>query len=283
MEVTPAGTGNDLGSFDAFVIASAENNPLFADVYGLRFQPLVAERLTTMKRISALGADDEHVVVAAADGDVDRLALVAGDGSLSELPGLGRPYAFSPEVADGVVYYEVLTSNSDTYRFLSFDLNRKAKTKLFESSRLSGILPVGNGVTIHGQAGKPPKNPDLVVVRQPSGQVKSIPVSAEGFGLEAGRRWLATTIQAAGSSFGDNPASVELIDRISGRLKRVKGFQAVCWTPDGTKLLARRVGDPLSSPLVLLDPTKPDDVIELGTVPGLAIYNGAWVRGEPPA
>ncbi|MGQ0623644.1 MAG: hypothetical protein ACT4PP_03170 [Sporichthyaceae bacterium] len=85
----------ELDSYDAFVLASDENNPLFADVYGLRFEPLVAERVTTMKRISSMGADVDHVVVSAADRDVDRLAVVNGDGTLAPVPGLGRPYAFT--------------------------------------------------------------------------------------------------------------------------------------------------------------------------------------------
>jgi hypothetical protein len=37
------------------------------------------------------------------------------------------------------------------------------------------------------------------------------------------------------------------------------------------------------SPLVLLDPNRPEDLVELGTVPGLAIYSGTWVRGAIPS
>lgn len=121
------------------------------------------------------------------------------------------------------------------------------------------------------------------MVRQASGKTKSFPVTANGFGLELGKNWLATTIQETSGTFGDKPSALELINRATGKFQRIEGLQAVCWSPDGTKLVARRVGDPLSSPLVLLDPNKPNDLVELGTVPGLAIYSGTWVRGEVPS
>lgn len=139
---TAPGLARDLSSYDAFVIASAENNPLFADVYGLRFEPLAAERITTMKRISTMGADAERIVVAAADGDVDRLAVVTGDGSLVPVPGLGRPHAFAPVVKDGTIYYEVL-ADDDVSRTLAFDLAQKTKKVLFKSRDLPADIRCG--------------------------------------------------------------------------------------------------------------------------------------------
>lgn len=270
----------DLGSYDAFVIASAENNPLFADVYGLRFDPLVAEQITTMKRISTMAADAEQVVVAAADSDVDRLALVSGSGELVPVPGLGRPYAFVSAIQRGVLYYDTVVGDSEISRAFSFDLGRKKRTRLFDSKGLDGAYPLGGGQFLQGRE-VPVGADSVLVIRDRDGQTKDLSYKAEIFGGYVGKRWAAGTINAPDNSFGNKPETLVLLDMTSGKTKRVDGLQAVCWTPDGTKLLARRVGDPLSSPLVLLDPAKPQDLVEVGTVPGLAIYSGTWVRGEP--
>ncbi|MGQ0632597.1 MAG: hypothetical protein ACT4P1_16375 [Sporichthyaceae bacterium] len=263
------------------MLASAENNPLFADVYGLRFDPLSAERITTMKRISTMSADADHVVVAAADGDVDRLAVVSGDGTLVPVPGLGRPYAFSPFLSGDKLYYEIATED-DASRSLAFDLQKKSKRIVFESKTLYGGYPRRDGLVVFGKVTKPGEH-SVAVVQMPNGERRELSFGAEVFGGADGKRWLASTINAPDNSFGDKPETLVLLNLRTGKTKRVDGLQAVCWTPDGTKLLARRVGDPLTSPLVLLDPNKPQDLVDLGTVPGLAIYSGTWVRGTVPS
>lgn len=122
-----------------------------------------------------------------------------------------------------------------------------------------------------------------MVLRKQSGGTRELSFEVEVLGSTIGRRWLAGTVNAPDNSFGNKPQTLVLLDIKSGRTQRIDGLQSVCFTPDGTLLLARRVGDPLSSPLVLLDPNKPADLVELGTVPGLAIYSGSWVRGSAPS
>lgn len=68
-----------------------------------------------------------------------------------------------------------------------------------------------------------------------------------------------------------------LIDPTSGELTQIDGWQAIAWTPDGTKLLARGTANLADSELALIDPAKPDEPEILGTILGLAIYGGAWV------
>lgn len=94
-------------SFEVYAIGSDAGNVLFADVYGITLNPLRAYRITTDKRISALSADPDTVVVAAADEQIDKLAMVAEGGNLAPVPGLGRPHAFSPEIQpDGRIRHE---------------------------------------------------------------------------------------------------------------------------------------------------------------------------------
>ncbi len=69
----------------------------------------------------------------------------------------------------------------------------------------------------------------------------------------------------------------------TGKTTRTPGLQLICWSPDGTRLLARRTTSPTDSQLVLLDPAKPSAAVDVADVPGLTIYSGAWVRGEVPA
>ncbi|MGQ0630888.1 MAG: hypothetical protein ACT4P1_07585 [Sporichthyaceae bacterium] len=271
----------DLSTYEAFMLASAENNLLFADVYGVRFDPLVVDRITTMKRISSLGADGEQVLVAAADRDVDRLAVVNGDGTLSPVPGLGRPYAFLNKVYDGVLYYQTVKGDTEINREFSYDLAARTKKLLFESAERSGVYPLIGGGFTYGRETPESGADSLVDVEDKSGKVRTLSYKAEIYGGIDGERWSAGTINAPDAGFGDKPETLVLLDLKSGKTKRVDGLQAVCWTPDGTRLLARRVGDPLSSPLVLLDPDKPSDIVEVGTVPGLAIFGGVWVRNNP--
>ncbi|MGQ0624295.1 MAG: hypothetical protein ACT4PP_06525 [Sporichthyaceae bacterium] len=271
----------DLSSYDAVVLASAENNILFADVYGLRFAPLVVDRITTMKRISSMGADSEHVIVAAADGSVDRLALVMGDGTLGPVPGLGRPHAFLNAVDDGVLYYQKVKGDTDINREFAYEFDTRQKMLLFESAERSGVYPLAGGGFTYGRENSEPGSDSLVDLEDRNGKVRTLSWGAQVFGGADGKRWLASTIHSDDGSFAGRPETLVLLSIKSGKTKRIKGLQALCFTPDGTRLLARRVGDPLTSPLVLLDPDDPSDIVEVGTAEGLSIFGGVWVRNNP--
>lgn len=282
-EATPV-QARDLGAYDAFVIASADNNILFADVYGVRFSPLSADRITADKRISSLGADAEHLIVAAADTDVDRLAAVTGDGALVPVPGLGRPFAYNPHVTDGVLFYEDIAGSEDreVNRYFRWDIDAQEESRLFRSGeQLDGITPIGKGSFVFaGTAGRADQE-DSIVIRDPSGELAKYPVGGDTASMAVGARHVATTLVASGNNFGEKPADLVLIAISDGRQTRVPGLQAIAWTPDGTRLLARRTTSPTSSDLVLLDPAKPDQLNEVGSIPDLVIYSGTWVRNNP--
>ncbi|MGQ0623643.1 MAG: hypothetical protein ACT4PP_03165 [Sporichthyaceae bacterium] len=167
-------------------------------------------------------------------------------------------------------------------RFFSFDLDRRAKQQLFDVNGGAGLAPVAGGKLLYGRSTDKIGDASVLEIREKSGKVRTISFKADVFGGSLGTEWTAATINAPDHSFGNKPETLVLLNLKSGKTKRIDGLQAVCFTPDGTRLLARRVGDPLSSPLVLLDPDKPTDLVEVGTVPGLAIFSGTWVRGDAP-
>lgn len=72
-----------------------------------------------------------------------------------------------------------------------------------------------------------------------------------------------------------------LLDASNGKVKRVAGYQILCWSPDGTRLLAKRPGDATNTQLLLLDPAHPAAPIPVHDVPGLVIFGADWVRGAP--
>ncbi|MGQ0464557.1 MAG: hypothetical protein ACT4QG_04470 [Sporichthyaceae bacterium] len=278
----PTPVARDLGSYDAFVLASAENNTLFADVYAIRFQPFGIDRITTGKRISRLGADRDHVVVAAGDENVDRLAVVSGTGDLLPVPGLGRPHAFAPKVVDGVVYYRDIdeADREDDSRYFAYNLGDQSKKLLFRTQKTHfGLAPMNGGRTISTTDSE--DGPVRAVVRDKSGKQNSFDLGDEaGSGGALGRDWFAYALVGVDESGEDKALGLALLNPDTGKIKRVLGVQAVAWSPDGTRLLAKRIGSPTDSALVLLDPAKPEKLLDVHTVSGLAIYSGAWVRGE---
>ncbi|MGQ0466129.1 MAG: hypothetical protein ACT4QG_12490 [Sporichthyaceae bacterium] len=277
-QATPV--ARDLASYDAFVLASAENNPLFADVYGLRFDPLVAERITVDKRVSSLTADDERVLVAAADQDVDRPAQVTGTGELLPIPGLGRPFAYTPYLRDGVMYYHDAQGEETTgkFRYWAWDLAKRQQSSLFRSKKdLASAHPLGEG---RFMVRVPPDSQgDRLAVRNRSGKLTEFGLGGNVSDVLPGRDYFAATLVGEGDRFGDTPESLVLVDAKSGEHRRVPGLQVVAWNPDGTRLLARRIAAAGQSELVLLDPANPAEPVEVGTVPDLTIYTGTWVRG----
>lgn len=274
----------DLTTFDAFVLASADNNRLFADVYAISFDPFSIDRLTTDKRVSILAADKQRVVVAAADQDVDRLAEVNGDGEPVPVSGLERPFAYSPSLRDGVMYFHDAQgdANDGKFRYYSWDTASRTKTLLFGSAENFGSpVPLSNGrflITTTGADGD-----DRLAVRSKSGKLRELIPSGDAVEIQPGRNMIALTLVGAGDQFGDKPEALLLLDPETGKKTRVPGLQVVAWNPEGTKLLARRTDAPADSRLVLLDPAKPDPPMDVATVPGLVIYSGTWVRDDVPS
>jgi len=267
-----------VNSFEIYLFASAEGNPLFADVYGLTLSPFHVERLTSGKRISTMDANAEHLVVAAADSDVgDRLGYVSDGGAITDIPGLGRPEAFTPKfAANGDLVFSDVTRNGSGQvvdsRSFRFDLGTHRKTLLMQAKDIGGAIPLSDGrfayLNGHGQ----------LLIEKGHATVKTIRIPDTTQQLMAHNQLAALEQVGQGSNFGDKPTDTVLLDLKTGRQHTVPGWQPICWNPDGTKLLVRRTSDNTDSELALLDPNHPDATpAPLGRIPHLMIYRGAWV------
>ncbi|MGQ0845305.1 MAG: hypothetical protein ACT4QF_14350 [Sporichthyaceae bacterium] len=278
----PAATatpGERLAEFDAFVLASEENDPAVADVYGLRLDPFTVERITVDKSVSALGADAERVVVAAADAAVDRLALLDGSGTLLDVPGLGRPEAYSPILRDGVLYFDDAAGAKakGRYRFFSFDLAKQAKTLVLQSTReLGAPKPMADGSLLLTTTQK--DGQERLVVRDGAGKTSTLPPLGDVAVVRPGVDLVGVTlVRDEGKS-----RALLLFNPATGDKQVIPDLQILAWSPDGKRILARRTTDvPNDSRLVVLDPAKAP--YELGTLPNLSIFSGVWVRGNVPA
>ena len=279
-----AATGPPLSSFDLVVVASAANDPLNADLYGIRFDPISAVQITHGKKISTVDATADQVVVAAADGQVDQLAFVGPEGELSEIPDLGRPFAFNPSFVNGhtLMFDDVLVPKKDVQvnRTLVWDLTAKAKTVLFQTTdTLIGSTPGPDGQVALIRERKNGRK--SVVVRDPSGTTKEIAVDGDIGKLDWGPRYIAVGLNNAGRKAGDDPSiATILLDPVAGKQLQLGASEPIAWTPDGTKLLVRQTGDRANSQLAFFDAAKPDALQRLGGITGLVIYSGAWVRGS---
>jgi hypothetical protein len=95
-----------------------------------------------------------------------------------------------------------------------------------------------------------------------------------------GRDYAALTTVSGAKSL---PNGLVLVDLGTGKTARVPGVTVVCWSPDGTRLLGERLTASGQTQLVLVDPTTPGATPRpIGTVP-FPMFEGVWVRGEPPA
>jgi hypothetical protein len=282
ISTAPTVAARDLASYDVFLLASTANSVSTADVYAIRFNPFVVDRITTDKRISSMSADGRHVVVAAGDEQIDKLAEVTGAGELQPIAGLGRPHAFTPYLSEGVLYYRDVDAHGpkDRYRFFAWNLADQTQKLLFESAdNFGGAKPMMGGGITYLRADR--ADQDNIAIRSHTGQVTEFPLHGITSLVRPGRSLIAATLGAAGDGGGDKPEALVLLDPATGTIKRIAGLQAVGWNPDGTMLLARRIGTPTDSELVLLDPAHPDAPVRVATVPGLSIFSGSWVRGEP--
>lgn len=287
-----AGCGKDdasaaeppLSSFDLVVVASERNDPLAADLYGIRFDPLSAVRITRDKKISTVDATASRVVVAAADGRVDQLALVGADGALNEIPGLGRPFAYNPSFVDAhtLMFDDILVPEKDleVNRTLLWDETASATSVVFQTpDTLIGSAPGPEGQVALIRSGK---KGDSIVIRAASGSTKEIPVEGDIGELQWGPRYIAVGLSSTEAGKGGDPSiALTLVDPLEGKQLQLGRAQPIAWTPDGTKLLVRQTGDAKDSQLAFFDPSKPEELQRLGGITGLVIYSGAWVRGSP--
>lgn len=272
-------TAQELAEFDVIATASAENNPLFADIFAVSLNDLMVRRVTENKRISAMDATTENIVVAAAEGgSPDRLAFVTPDGNLAEIPGLGRPFAFSPSFRGRAIVYDDI-DEADVKaenRYFTWDLESRKRRLLFRSAdELSGAVPGPGGQLLLSRS----RGAKLdLIVRSPDGDITKLNVDGVAGASGWGNRLIHANLYGTGDRFGDSPTGLVLLDPTSGKQRRIDGVVGLGWNPAGDRLLVRYTDSTTDSRLGILDPDKPSDINALGTIPGLVIYTGAWVR-----
>ncbi|MBA3744136.1 hypothetical protein [Sporichthya sp.] len=285
-----AGCGDDdasaadrsLSEFDLVVVASEINDPLAADLYGIMLDPLTAVRITTDKKISAVAATGNQVVVAAADGRVDQLAFVNVTGELTEIPGLGRPFAYNPSFVDGhtLMFDDVLVPEEgvEVNRTVLWDEDEQAKSVLFQTTdTLIGSTPGPDGQVALIRTRK---SGESIVVRDAAGATKEVPVDGDVGKLSWGPRYIAVGLNNTERKAGADPSvALILFDPVAGKQLQLGGSQPIAWTPDGSKLLVRKTGDGGKSQLAWFDPENPDALGQIGGISGLVIYSGAWIKG----
>lgn len=275
----PADTPRGFSDFDLVVVASEKNDPLAADLYAIKLDPLTAVRITTDKKVSTVAARGDEVVVAAADGRVDQLALVATDGVLNPIPDLGRPFAYNPSFVDDrtLMFDDVLVPEEGVQvnRTVTWDDEMKLKSTLFQTDdNLVGSAPGPDGQVA---LVKTVKKGQSIVVRDREGATKEIPIEGNVGAVRWGTKYISIGLNAAKPIDGDPSIATILLDPDAGRQLQLGGSQPIAWNPDGSKLLVRKTGDGKSSALAMFDPTNPDAIEAIGTVTGLVIYSGAWL------
>lgn len=270
-------------SFQVYVVGNFEGNRLLADIYGIKLEPFGVERLTVNKRISAMSAGPEAVVVAAADQQVDKLGQVADGGEIVAIPGLGRPLAFSPVLEpDGRIRYQDVRYPGErtVYRELVWDpikATSRVTTRTDDNLGVREPGPAGRYLRLTYPLDGPPTvsvgagERERAVYRAGSEDIATVMWSRSG----SGRRLIAIGLALTGVNFRP-PSSTLFLDPDSGTMRRVQGWGALDWSPDGNELLVVKVENGAST-LALMDPNSPEDPRVLGTVPELAIFQAEWV------
>lgn len=280
----PAAADSGVTGFDLYVAASEEGRIQFADVYGITLQPLRAYRITTDKRISAISASADKVVVAAADEQIDQLGELSADGLIRPIPGLGRPHAFNPQVlpSGNIRFLDANGEGENPNRFLEWDPNT-SRQKVLRSVGESTYLDFGTGpegVTFQLLEGNT-KRPQIKIFG--SKKTTTYPLPAESGSARWGKDQIAVQLRMETGAAFPTPVGALILNPDTGKQVTVNGWSPIGWSPDGAKLFVQRTGGAAGAPseLGVLDSTDPQSVRSLGSIPYLEIYGGSWVRGEP--
>jgi hypothetical protein len=277
---TPTATGRDLATYDLFMMGSAQKQSGDAELYGIRFNPLRIDPITTNKRIETFGADGQHLVAATRDGQIDELSEVTGAGELAPIPGLGQVRGSSPSLRDGRLYYRNAEGDAATgeYGYFVWDFATEASAQLFNASKDERPVPAPGGRFVLTRAGEGGNK--QVVVRDGKRELAHFPLNVQVDVDRVGRDYAALTTVSGVKSL---PNGLILVNLVTGKTARVPGVMVVCWSPDGTRLLGERLTASDETQLVLVDPGKPDATpTAVGTVP-FPMFEGVWVRGDVPS
>lgn len=272
-----------LHSFDVYGLASDSGSELRADVYGITLSPLRAYRLTAIERVSWLSAGQDTVVVAAGDEQIDKLGLIAGDGAIAPIPGLGRPAAYSPEIqADGTIRYEDSgPGEAIISRYMSYDPTTRKSRVLYSTK--NGDLNIVAAAPDRGFLAvvQADEIDDQVLLMQTDGTRKAFTIAPRISSPASGKSLISVGVY--GSPDIDAPVTdTALLNPQTGKVRVIEGWAPLSWTPDGTKLLVVRAADSRlpDAELAVLDPTDPQNPQILGTIAGLTFFQADWVARD---
>lgn len=242
-------------------------------LYELRFSPPSLRLLTEATRVSAVGACNDRVVVAAGQAAVgfsDHLQELRLE-DLVPLEGL-EPFAGqSPAVAPDcrVAYTWVDRSTEPPVEELrTWDPARKSGTTLYRGEPGDGPLvspdwgPNGEVAVVRRdpeQAGQLPEGtapgraPAIVVVR-PDGSTSEIDAGSDPSVFVWGRRWMAVMEEGQEATI--------FIDPATGERSVLQGWRPLAWSPEGDRLLVRDAAT--RTLLGLVDAVDPSSVRKLG-------------------
>jgi hypothetical protein len=265
-----------LSTFDVYAVGSTDGNVLFSDLYGIALNPLRAYRLSADKRVSWITANASAVAVAAADEQVDKLGLVQPGGGIAEIPGLGRPHAYSPEFQpDGTMRYEDLgTGDAIVHRYMSYDPETQKTTVLFktkdDTASIAAAGPDGGFLSVV----QAPNRDDQILVMDFDGKKRAITIAPQIGSPVSGKGFIVSSVYRHGP---DVPATdTAVVNPRTGKVRLIEGWAMLGISPDRTRFLAVRHsgGD---AELAVVDPANPGQPEILGTIPGLTLFMASWV------
>jgi hypothetical protein len=218
-------------------LSKAGENSLDAGLYELTFGPPRLEALTSVRRVTSIGACPTAVVVAAAQPEVgydDHLQSFR-QGRFGPVEGLGTPRAFYPVLAPDcrVLYVEPPLQEDDPDHLHIWDPAAKKDTVVATAAEFGGTSwgPGGAIAFVERSRTRPGvESVDrAVVILTAKGQRRELPPPATdtGYLLWGATNWMA---------FGHHDVTI-LLQPDTGERHELAGWVPLAWSPDGKQLL----------------------------------------------
>lgn len=248
-------------------------------LYGLTLDPVRAYRLNVEDRAFRPSAYGDQVIVVGA-GEKEGIGLLQPDGTVREVPGLGRPDIEDPHLLpDGRIRWS--DEKNGLQRFLEWDPTTRRK-KVLDQVRSKRYVEFASGPGSGWVRAEEVKKDTyrLSVVTAKKTYTHKLPSAPRH--LSAGRDWIVALVN------NDEPSAKSdylllVIDPRKGQRNDVEGLKPLAWSPGGRRLLA--VSERFAG--------KPQELVEiwfnkhavmnrpLGEIPASQVGYGTWRTGIP--
>lgn len=295
-EATPLKVTSETASFEAIpgekpegrlYVVIGDESGRDGQLYDLRFSPPSIERLAPTKRVSAVGACADRVVVAAGQEEVgfsDHLQELR-TGKLVPLDGLGPLQAFSPRLADDCRVAYTLVDRSATPlvgELRIWDPIHKSGKTLYRARPGDGPLattdwgPDGAVAAVRLRpdqsgdrpAGTPSGRPPAVVVVRPDGSISEIGLSGDPGLFTWGKRWMAV--------MDEEQQAIVFIDPATNDHQILRDWRPVVWSPGGDRLLVKDARTRMTLGIVETSDPSASAVKEVGRLSG-PLLDADWL------